>query len=269
MEDSAGLEPKLHEWLATQGYPLEMKFAERVRKLTKLSVRQGWHFEDPEEGTSREIDVICTAGEEYGFAEINFVVECKGTSKPWVIFSSEDAAASYHRLSAFGILSHEARSELAVKAFDDKDDCSTVRRVPWLWKEGRVGYSIAQAFGGGGEAPYAGSLSALKASLWLQQNSVWQSAEHRKFVVTFPVVVTSSPLFECYLDDTEELRLQSIETGFLFFPRKVGNFSGTCLSIVSRAGIDGFVRECGEVADALMGLLQPAIEREWAKSMMK
>lgn len=264
IENGEGLESRLHKWLATQGYPLEMKFAERVRKLTKLSVRQGWHFEDPEQGTSREIDIVCSANEIYGFAEINFVVECKATSKPWVIFSSEDAIASYNRLSAFGIFSEEAFSEIADKAFDLENSCAAAKKIPWLWKEGRVGYSIAQAFEGGGEAPYAGCMSALKASLWLQEKSLWQSAEHRKFVATFPVVVTSSPLFECYLDETGELRLEPIEAGFLFFPQIVGQFGRTCISVVSSAGIDNFVRECGEVADTLMSFLQPAINKEWA-----
>ncbi len=97
--------------------------------------------------------------------------------------------------------------------------------------------------------PDIGSLSALKASLWLLDNSLWQSTTYRHYVVNFPAVVTNSPLFECYLDETGKLCLQRIDKGFLFFTQKISNYSdftGSCIAIVSYEGIDQFVQDCSK-----------------------
>lgn len=117
MGDQEPLEVRIQKWLAREGYPLEMKVAQKIANSAELKVRHGWHYQDPESSTSREIDIICGATEPYGFVEINFVIECKGTSKPWILFSSEDAVAGYSRMAAFGLLSKEAHSELGRRLF--------------------------------------------------------------------------------------------------------------------------------------------------------
>lgn len=264
MGDKQTLEVSIHKWLADQGYPLEMKVASLVRQSTNLNVRHGWHYRDSETNTSREIDIICTAQNPKGYAEINFVIECKGTSKPWILFSSEDTAAGFHRLSAFGVFSKEAFSEVAGNMFNCEDDTYKVAKsIPWLWKDGRIGYAITQAFEGKSDIPYAGVLSAVKAALWLESNSLWQNTKYRKFTVSFPVVVTSSPLYECYIDGAGEICLNPIASGFLFFQQHIGEHLCTCVSIVSEKGLDAFVTECQDVAERLMEVFSPAIEKEW------
>jgi hypothetical protein len=263
MDRQETIEERIHKWLAREGYPLEMKVAQKIRNSTKLDVRQGWHYQDPESNTSREIDIICRAGEIYGFAEVNFVIECKGSSKPWILFSSEDAVAGYHRMSAFGLLSKEARSELVRRLFKGEGQLEIAKAIPWLWKDGRAGYAITQAFEGNSNAPYVGVLSAVKAALWLTSNSVWQETKYRKFCMSFPVVVTSSPLYECYLDGDGGICLNRITSGYLFFGQYIGKFVGTCVSIISEDGLDTFVGDCQVVAEKLMEVLSPAIEKEW------
>jgi len=265
MNNSEDLKPKLESWLKKEGYPLEMKVASAIRKYTNFDVRQGWHYQDPETKSSREIDVVATASEVRGIAEINFVFECKGTKKPWVLFTSEDAAEGYHRLSAFGIFSKLSHSAISSAIFKDGHESKfeKAKNIPWFWKDERVGYSISQAFEGNKDTPYVGTLSSVKASMWLQKNSLWQSAEHRNHAISFPVVVTSSPLFECFIDKKGNHVLHPINHGFLFFSQHIEGFSHTCVSIVNESYIEDFVKECDVVASEMYKLLSTSLDEEW------
>lgn len=267
MSDSSNLESKIQEWLSKQGYPLEMRIASLIRKKTEFAVRQGWHYQDPESGKSREIDIVFTKEEPRGIAEINYVIECKGTNKPWILFTSDDAADSYHRLVSFGIFTKSAHSAVASEIFnvDDASKIEASKKVPWLWKEGRVGYAIAQAFDGNSDIPYAATLSSIKASIWLKSHSLWQSAKYRNYVIVFPIVVTSSPLFECYLDDSGNNVLSSIDHGYLFFNQYIEGFTATCISVVQEKYFETFLNECRDVSDYMYKYMEPSLEQDWSE----
>jgi len=266
MNENKALEQKVLAWLEGQGYPLEMRVASKLR-AAKMPIRHGWHYEDPETNTSREIDIICTAGHPLGLAEIHFAIECKGTKKPWILFTSEDACENYNRFLTFGVLSSESHKALVTKVFshpsDKNEQFEVAKDIPWLWKEGRVGYSLTQAFEGSKDTPYAGALSAVKASLWLQSNSPQQSAKYRPFVVAFPIVITSSPLFECFLDDSGNTKLERITSGFLFFQQHLPEFVGTCVNVVSEDGIDVFLQESQQVVSKIFSYLESDIQMAW------
>ena len=270
MNEKPDLTSKLTTWISQQGYPLEMRVASIARKHTRFEIRQGWHYKDPESGNSREIDVVCTASEPRGIAEINFVIECKATKKPWVIFSSDDAASSYHRLSSFGLFSKAARSAVAKHLFssdltsDSSSDYEILKSIPWLWKEGLVGYAITQAFEGNKDVPYVASLSSIKAAIWLLSNSLWQSAEYRDYSISFPINVTSSPLFECALDDSGSPILKEINHGHLFFKQHINEFSATCVSIVNEKYVEVFIKECQEVADQMFEAMKTSLDQDWS-----
>lgn len=266
MSDSSNLESKVQEWLSKQGYPLEMRIASLVRKKTEFAVRQGWHYQDPESGKSREIDIVFTKGEPKGIAEINYVIECKGTNKPWILFTSDDAADSYHRLSSFGIFTKSAHAAVGGEIFNfDDDKTNESKKVPWLWKEGRIGYAVTQAFDGNNDVPYAATLSSIKASIWLKSHSLWQSAKYRDYVVVFPIVVTSSPLFECYLDESGNSVLTPIEHGYLFFNQYIEDFTATCVSIVQEKYFETYLNQCLEVSDYMYKYMGPSLEQDWSE----
>jgi hypothetical protein len=151
------------------------------------------------------------------------------------------------------------RSEGKTLAFSREE----ARKIPWLWKDGMVGYAITQAFEGNKDIAYSGTLSAVKAALWLNKNSLWQSTEHRNHVISFPIVVTSSPLFECYLDEKGKSVLNPINHGFLFFNQYIKGFTGTCVSIVNESYIASFIEECNKVSKSMYKHLSPALEQEW------
>jgi hypothetical protein len=271
MSNDEPLEIKLNKWLKKEGYPLEMRVASAIRKHTNLLIRQGWYYKDPENSTSREIDIVCTASKPRGLSEINFVFECKGTSKPWVLFTSGEAVASYNRLTTFGIFSDVAHSGVAEELFkcDDGSNLDQMKKIPWLIKDGMVGYSITQSFDGNRDVPYKAILSAVKAGVWLKNNSLWQDTEYRNHAISFPIVVTSSPLFECYLDENGNNILNPINHGFVFFNQHMDGFNGTCVSIVNEAHIEDFVTECSEVVKKMHELLKPSLDEDWSDFVRK
>lgn len=86
------LNKKITDWVYAQGYPLEMRVA-RAFRTKKFRTTQSEYYIDPENGDSREIDVV--ASKQYTIDEslvkISVCVECKSTKKhPWVVFTSRD-----------------------------------------------------------------------------------------------------------------------------------------------------------------------------------
>ena len=139
MSQEKPLNKKVAEWLDSQGYPLEMKVASTLRD-SGFRVQHSAHYIDPETSKSREIDIICTAiGDRYGMADIHFVIECKSTKQPWIIFTAEYTRESYIALRALAITSEKASDFITDNAENLYDS------LAWVTKKGRVGYSMTQA----------------------------------------------------------------------------------------------------------------------------
>jgi hypothetical protein len=255
MTQEKTLTDQVTNWLDTQGYPLEMKVASKLRK-SGFGVRHSVHYSDPETLKSREIDVICKINEPIGLANIYFTIECKSTKKPWVMFTSEHTLQNYNHLFALAIMSDKARLELGENIFNLQDS------LLWFSKKGRIGYSLTQAFSDGQDTPYEATMSAIKASLSLYKENDSSTTLILPFFFAFPIVVTASPLFECYFDESGGMKVQEIQEGFLFFDGKIGNFQGTCLRIVTENAIDSLANEIKETSESLMGLLKNSIDRE-------
>lgn len=252
MTSSKPLQEQVNEWLRKQGYPLEMRVASALRK-SGFSVRQSTYYLDPETGKSRETDIVCSYLEPHGMAEIHFVFECKGTAKPWILFTSEDALA-FNRLFALGIFSDNARASLAANIL------KLPSSLPWFMKEGRTGYAITQAFNDSEDSTFGAVTTAIKGSLSLHSTP---GRVKPPLIFTFPLVVTSSPLFECYLDGEGNTVLNRITAGFLNFDARIPDFPGTCVRIFSESGLDQLVNELMTMRDALKQIIADDVESEW------
>jgi hypothetical protein len=263
MNESFPLRDKLLAWLKTQGYPLEMRVAAQLRMKTQLQVRQGWHYADPDTAQSREIDIVATRSEVHGFAAVHFVIECKAPGKPWVLFTSKHTTENYNRLFAFGFTSRDARDPLSQALMPVGDgDTRGLKELPWFWDENPIGYSLVQGFEGNHDAPYAATLSAVKATL----HCFAVSPEHNsppRFMVAFQIVVTSAPLFECFLQEGGEMELREIDRGFLFFQQRIGSTPHVKIAIVTEKGLAAHIEECTRASNMLMALLNPAVNQAW------
>jgi hypothetical protein len=266
MDDAPSLHQKTLAWLEKQGYPLEMKVASQLRAKTKFQVRQGWYYTDSESNQSREIDVVATASDDYGYATIHFAIECKATSKPWVLFTSTYTTENYNRILAFAFCSKDARDALSDALFPVDDQAISLRKeLPWMWDRESVGYALVQAFEGNSDAPFAATSAAVKAAL----HCFASSPEHNSpppLIVSFPVVVTASPLFECSLGDDGSTQLREIDRGFLFYQRRIGALPPTTVAIVTEKGLGAYIDECIAVSKSLIGFFGPAINKRWEEA---
>lgn len=256
------LREKVLSWLKEQGYPLEMRVASLFRQHSHLDTRQSWHYIDLETTTSREIDVVVTGSEPYGYFAVHFAVECKASTKPWVLFTSKHTTANFNRLSAFAIASRDARAVLG-SAFTELDgSASTLKKLPWFWEHDAVGYALAQAFDGKSDTPYAATLSAVKAAWSCAVNSP-QHNQAPRFTLCFPIVVTTSPLFNCQLGEDGGVNLVEIDSGFLFFQQRIHGLTPTRIAIVSAAGLTAYVGQCAVVFDELKTIFEPAVAKAY------
>lgn len=256
MSQEKTLTEKIAEWLNLQGYPLEMRVASALRNSGFL-VQHSTYYIDPETSKSREIDIISTRHDQYGMVQIHFVIECKSSKKPWILFSAEYTQEGLNPLQELAITSERASEFITDNAQSLYDS------LAWVAKKGRVGYSMTQAFTEGQDTPYEAILSAVKASVSLYIKNENQEIWKIPFLFAFPVIITASPLYECFLDKDGSMQIQEIHEGSLYFDGKIGNFTGTCIRVISESALERFKNDIDGISECLMSLLKEDIEIEW------
>jgi hypothetical protein len=81
------------KWLNETGFPLEMTAASAFRQAG-FEVQQSATYVDLQSEKGREIDVLASDPDLIGFIDLSVVVECKSSTKPWVVLTSNDALAA-------------------------------------------------------------------------------------------------------------------------------------------------------------------------------
>jgi hypothetical protein len=233
---------QLRTWLNTQGSPLEMRTAAAFR-ADGFEVTQSTHFTDSETQKSRELDVFARDIDpsHQGILDINFVIECKASAKPWVLLCSPDTMVGYNRFFSFAVSSESARHLL------DKHFSELMEKLPWFSKQGLVGYSVRQAYSDN-DVAFAATLAIAKAAV-----SVRRAVEERykKFIFTFPVIVIDAPLFLCSLETDGNLKLEEVDEGEVLFLPAVPETLQTCIRIVTAKRLPLFVAEAKRMAEQL------------------
>jgi hypothetical protein len=233
------LDQKVLSWLNTQGYGVEMKVATSL-SAAGYEVLQSSFYSDPETGTSREIDVIGRKHDKVGLIYIYPVIECKKSSKPWVVFTSEQV--SYNRIWSFGIMSDTAREAI-------NNNIESMTKVDWFMNVGRVGYGITEAFTSREDETFKAGMTATKASLALLKRETTSSPRFMSFF--FPTVVIDGRLFECYLKSDGSAVVAEIDSAFLLFPIILGQHTGSSIRIVTLATFDRYCQDLNAVYHSL------------------
>ncbi len=95
---------EVSHWLQQKGYVLEMEVARRLltnpRKEGSYAyiVSRGVSYIDPIEGKVRETDLTWNLGKSFSghhSCRAVFVIECKNSSAPWVVFSDAQSTTVY------------------------------------------------------------------------------------------------------------------------------------------------------------------------------
>jgi hypothetical protein len=255
------LSDKIQEWLETQGYPLEMRTAAAFRKAG-FEVRQSSHYLDSETNKGREIDVIATDPDNLmlGIVQIHFVIECKATKKPWVLLSSTDTVVGYNRFFAYGVLSENVMDVFIERSLELIDS------LPWLRKDGLIGYSLRQSFSDGSDIAYSAGMSVAKACEYLVRppNSKYVAP----YIIAFPVIVVDTPLIECSLQADGQLKLDEVDKGEFLFFAYLPKFFGSCIRVITEKYLPVFTQEAKNAAERIRVALKPK-EEDFIKSLKK
>lgn len=236
------LTEKIIDWLKTTGFPLEMEAASAFR-AAGFDVRQSATFPDPQSDKGREIDVLAQDPDIIGVIEISFVIECKSSSKPWVVFTSDDALSGYNRLLAFGITSESARKVLA----DRISNLPLLGR--YIKRPAQGGYGFRQALGKESDPAYTAAIGALKACHGVAQNRISSSIPHLAFA--FPVIVIDSPLFECSRKQDGELDLIAVSNSEFLFSAHIPDYIGCCVKVITKEHLPDFAKWAKQLANTI------------------
>lgn len=256
MNKKKSLKDEVKEWLLQQGYPLEMRVASALRK-SNFEVRQSHYYVDFQSGDHREIDILATRYDKIGLLEIAFLIECKTSNKPLILFTSDSTISGYNSLFAFGITSNKAKEALIQKDVD-------LFSLPYYPKKNRVAYSATVAFTSGLDTAYKAAMSATKAALGRKIDLIDEGRSSIPFQFSFPVIVVDCPMFECFLEN-EEMVVQEISDSNLFYSNHHGEEPSCCIRIIRSENLQDFCNEVDKLAETLVKVFEPIIKIEWDK----
>jgi hypothetical protein len=195
----------IKDWLLDRGYPLEMHVAQAFRRH-RFSVDQSQYYEDPEEeGKWREIDILASwndwdtrkqpdIGESKLLVQVTFVVECKMTKDPWIVFTHSTKQfrnlpcelRSYNEGSGQAVAELDKRQAVtALRFFDPLSEC--------------VGYGLTVMRDKGKDAAYEALFQAAKAAEALSSYTFDMPVLTPWFKLNIPVVVVDGILTSAFL----------------------------------------------------------------------
>lgn len=234
------LNSKIASWIDSQGYEAEMRVA-RTLYSAGFQTIQSLYYDDPESGASREIDVVARLTDPVGLLQIYSIIECKKSSRPWVVFTSEQAL--YNRILSFAIMNEE--STVAVI-----NNTMKMLGVKWFEKPGRVAYGATEAFKSQGDAVFKAAMAATKASISiLLRETIPKRISRLSYF--FPTIVLEGQLFECCLNQDGKANVSEIDSTFLLFPLRIAGQTGASIRIVT---IDVFNRYCNDILSLYQSL---------------
>jgi hypothetical protein len=253
MASTEDLKKKILSWLENQGYPLEM-MAARIFQKVGFKVIQSTYYSDPEDGTSREIDVVAFIG--YGFGNIGFdltlVLECKsGADKPWLLLTlpgsilADETKIHGRPSSSFGqeFLSYASREP-------------SIGDLSLFQSDERKGYALIRAFSQGQDTAYTALMDLSKAALAEASLATKEDLPAQICRVVIPILLVDAPLFEAYLDSGSEFVLNEINRGTLYWRKGIAGTDLTVIDIVSIQNLEDYVKMVWHDAHELLELFQ-------------
>lgn len=214
---SGDMHKRVQDWMSKQGYTLEMKVAKDFQKQ-HLNVNTGVFYSDCRTKAAREIDLRVSSSmfldQDRFLLHLDFIIECKySRDKPWILFKSSnksypDLNMCFNNASYYGKL---ILLELSV---------SSVLNNNFLFKTpSELYYGATRAFETNKDVAYSSVMSVCGAIDSLV-SSESESSEFSKAYSThiyFPVIITETELFESSLNESNEIVLNRIKWGKLYW----------------------------------------------------
>jgi hypothetical protein len=240
--------------------------AAKVFREVGFEVQQAQLYEDSESGKWREIDLVVISPDRMGVTRITFAVECKSSSKPWILFSSNVGCAGMSIFWTYSLMSESARKVLSDRSWNDPDNgedpisIAMFDRLRWLKKRQDTAYSFRQAFSET-DAAYTSLVSSMKAASHLVRPEKPDTFPHFRFA--FPIVVVDSPLLLCSLSATNEVELTQIQSGEILFTNPDNQKDVACVRVLTTEGLTNFASEAWSETQQLRKELRHAEAVLW------
>jgi hypothetical protein len=211
-EEEGALEPRLLEWLATEGYPLEFATARAFRKAG-FQVRQGYYTHPAGEEPAREIDVVAQMDlRRDPELRVEFVVECKWSGdKPWVFFCGGSG------ITTAACVTQSIGSELGEALLWKEAGNSKLASLGIFATPDKPAFGGRQAFSGARDVLFDAMRSVSGAARAIaddyDRGSRTSAADRRLphfAVAVFPVIVVTGRLFEVRQEEAGDLRLSEV-----------------------------------------------------------
>ena len=119
-------------------------------------------------------------------------------------------------------------------------DFALFSRLKWLRKDGRIGYSFRQAFSDVDNA-YVALASAMRAAC--HATGAKRDSEFPVMRIVFPLIVVDAPLVNCYLDDSNQIQVEQVDSGEVMFTAPDQGRRTTCIRVVTAEWLSEFVVE--------------------------
>jgi hypothetical protein len=255
---NASLLQKVGSWLKKEGYPLEFRATNVLRKHG-FHTRQGVYVQADEDGPKREVDILAEMNMRApaGLLRISNVIECKwSVDKPWVIFTSPTT-----RLAPAACVSQSISSVLgesimwAIAGMDD------LHSLQLFSTPSEGGFGGRQAFSKGNDYFYSAVQTAVgNCSAYVESYDKWRVAGVVPDigVVGFPIVLVEGEIMRAYYDaDVDDLKLELVPhvrchwKGSTSFP-----FIAT-VDVVSMSQFDSFARKRAQDIEGLLNKMLP------------
>ena len=121
--------------------------------------------------------------------------------------------------------------------------------MSYLKRPSRCGYGFRQALGSNNDIAYGAAIAAVKACRGITQDRLSSSVPRLSFA--FPVIVVDSPLFECSLEDSGELRLQEVGESEFLFSAHIPDETGCCVKIIRKEKLSNFATKAKQLANEI------------------
>lgn len=231
------LENKVLKWINKEGYPLEMKASQILRKIG-FDVGQSIFYLDSDTQDSREIDIVA-----YKYFRISdfwitfaFVIECKSSiDKPWIAFTSKE-----ERLYPKDFIIHRDANKKGKSILREISRHDELKELSLFKLNERTAYSTIRAFTEGPDMTYKAMKSATKATAALVEKGNKARDVFRFF---FPVILIDSKLFECYLDENAEQNISEIKDIKLVLSNSFDSQRANFIDLITLDGFEELMRK--------------------------
>lgn len=258
----------IRNWVSEQGYPFELHAGREFR-------RAGWNvdhaqfYADPETGKSREIDLIASthAGDSaLGAVVISLAIECKTSTKPWVVFTSKQKSNQRKAIPQFF-------APGAIGGLVMVEAMKLGSETPIFQPPARLGHGVVRAHGNntGTEpmGPYAALLGATSAAVALEHEKVafWMSHSEDLGMLTpyIPIVAFDGNIYEIELTSGGDELITQVERSVVWC-RTPGTASDPALvHLVSRASLSEFAHAVFSDAQKVAEEALKNVPLKWAK----